>query len=87
MNNKILTDLSNRIDNWLKQCFRLYYDKDFENNENFFEELKEKSKNKEFELIEHDAGYDFKKNGKVVAKFKISVKENFNKKMMLKESK
>ena len=87
MSNKVITEISDRMDAWLKECFRLYYDKNFESNENFFKELKEKSKNKEFELVEHDDGYDFKKNDKVVAKFKVNVKENFNKKEILKESK
>lgn len=81
----IFKDLNDKRDAWILKCLQLYYNKDFEDNDDFIENLKEfNRKTKEFEVKTTDLGYDFVKNGKVLSKFKVNIKENFNKKEMLK---
>jgi len=81
----IFKDLNDKRDAWILKCLQLYYDKNFKNNDDLIENLKEfNTKTKEFEVKTTDLGYDFVKNGKVLSKFKVNIKENFNKKEMLK---
>ena len=81
----IFKDLNDKRDAWILKCLQLYYDKDFKDNDDFIENLKEfNTKTNEFEVKTTDLGYDFVKNGKVLSKFKVNIKENFNKKEMLK---